>query len=125
MELSQGRVGSAELGWSRDPGGSDLTMYFLTVGDNCDCRSASEAGVATHAFRRPAAGFVGDLRVGSRSVDSQPTGLLFTRGDPLQVKSELEVRWYFPTVGGSCGGRSDSEAWRSTRFSDSCGRIRL
>ena len=124
MELSQGRVGSAELVWSRDPGGSDLTMDFLTVGDNCDCRSASEAGVATHAFRRPAAGFVGDLRVGGRSVDSQPTGLLFTRGDPLQVKSELEVRWYFPTAGGSCGCRSDSEAWLSTRFPDSCGRIR-
>ena len=109
---------------SRDPGGSDLTMYFPTVGGSRGCRKDSEAGVANHAFRRPAAGFVGDLRVGGCSVDSQPTGLLFTRGDPLQVKSELEVRRYFPTAGGSCGCRSDSEAWLSTRFPGNSGRIR-
>ena len=68
MELSQGRVGGAELDWSRDPGGSDLTMYFPTVGGSRGCRKDSEAGVANHAFREPAAGFVGDLRVGGRSV---------------------------------------------------------
>ena len=70
-------------------------MYFPTVGGSRGCHSDSEAGVATHAFRRPAAGFVGDLRVGGCSVDSQPTGLLFTRGDPLQVKASWR-----------CGGTS-------------------
>ena len=43
--------------------GSDLTMYFLTVGGSCDCRSDSEAGVINHAFRATAARFIGDLRV--------------------------------------------------------------
>ena len=103
--------------------GSDLTMYFPTVGGSRGCRKDSEAGVANLAFR--------DLRRDSLVTYVSAVVQLISNQLGfcllvviLQIKGELEVRWYFPTVGGSCGGRSDSEIWLPTKFSDNCGRIR-